>query len=288
MNRRRALLTFAIVAVLLAGSNAQETKDPSTADRPAAPVRVGPPPAGASPSALEAQGDKLRADKAYVDALDYYRAVLKKAPSAAVWNKIGITELQLSRFKEAAKSFDHASKLDAKFPEAYNNRGAVYYIVGASQQASSERAGKSVPRGARKNYRKAIKEYMKALELQNDSASYHSNLGTAYFALKEYPAAINEYAIAMQLDPEVFEHRSQTGIAAQMSSPQDRAYYSFVLARMYAKSGNSDRALQYLRKAMEDGYKDIDAVYKDQEFAALRKDPRFSELMASKPQAIPQ
>ena len=199
-----------------------------------------------------------------------------------------ITELQFGRHKDAIKSFDHAIKLDPRLAEAYNNRGAVYYIAGAQKQTLAERAGKSVPRGARKNYRKAIKEYMKALELQNDSASYHSNLGTAYFALKEYPAAINEYAIAMQLDPEVFEHRSQTGIAAQMSSPQDRAYYSFVLARMYAKSGNSDRALQYLRKAMEDGYKDIDAVYKDQEFAALRKDPRFSELMASKPQAIPQ
>jgi pentatricopeptide repeat protein len=61
-----------------------------------------------------------------------------------------------------------------------------------------------------------------------------------------------------------------------------------VVARMYAKSGNLERALQYLRKAIEDGYKDLDSVYKDQEFATLRKDPRFSELMARKPTAIPQ
>jgi hypothetical protein len=39
---------------------------------------------------------------------------------------------------------------------------------------------------------------------------------------------------------------------------------------------------------MEDGYKEIDSVYKDQEFAVLRKDPRFAELMSSKPAAIPQ
>jgi hypothetical protein len=73
-----------------------------------------------------------------------------------------------------------------------------------------------------------------------------------------------------------------------MSSPEDRAHYSFVLARMYANAGNLDRALIYLRKAIEDGYKDIDAVYKDQEFATLRQDPRFTELMNSKPQALPQ
>ena len=142
----------------------------------------------------------------------------------------------------------------------------MYYIVGAEQQTVAGRAGKSVPGGALKNYRKAVIEYQKALAIREDNASYHSNLGTAYFALREFPAAINEYVRAMQIDPGVFEHRSQTGITAQMSSPEDRAYYSFVLARIYAKAGDLDHALEYLRKAMEDGYKDIDSVYKDQEF----------------------
>jgi hypothetical protein len=39
---------------------------------------------------------------------------------------------------------------------------------------------------------------------------------------------------------------------------------------------------------MEDGYKDIKNVYKDNEFSTLRKDPRFTELMASKTPAIPE
>jgi rubrerythrin len=69
-------------------------------------------------------------------------------------------------------------------------------------------------------------------------------------------------------------------------SPQDRARYDYVLAKLYARSGSSDRSLHYLRKAMEDGYKDIKNVYRDQEFSELRKDPRFAELMASKPVAI--
>jgi len=46
--------------------------------------------------------------------------------------------------------------------------------------------------------------------------------------------------------------------------------------------------LQCLRKAMEQGYKDINMVYKDAEFSVLRKDPRFAELMATKPPAIPE
>ncbi len=50
----------------------------------------------------------------------------------------------------------------------------------------------------------------------------------------------------------------------------------------------SERSLHYLRKAMEDGYKDIKNVYKDAEFSDLRKDPRFAELMAARPVPIPE
>jgi tetratricopeptide (TPR) repeat protein len=293
MNHPKALLSIATLSICLGVSAAQQTITPEiqpprpepTTPRPA---RVGPPPRNASASELEVEADKLRAEKSYADAIDYYLAAIKKAPTAAEWNKLGITELQIGRHKDAIKAFDRAIKLEPKLAEAFNNRGAVYYIAGAQQQVAAERANKQVPHGAIKQYHKAIVEYRKALALNDESASYHSNLGTALFALKDFPEAINEYARAMQLDPDVFERRSQTGVTAHMSSPEDRAYYSFLVARMYAKAGNFDRALLYLRKAMEDGYKDFDSVYKDQEFATLRKDPRFTELMSSKPTAIPQ
>ena len=60
-----------------------------------------------------------------------------------------------------------------------------------------------------------------------------------------------------------------------------------MLARMFAHQGNLDRSLQYLRKALEEGYSKIDAVFKDEEFAGVRKDPRFAQLMAQRPQPIP-
>ena len=74
---------------------------------------------------------------------------------------------------------------------------------------------------------------------------------------------------------------------AQSGSPQDRAAFSFMIARLYAQAGNVDRSLEYLRKAMEEGYKDIKKVYTDSEFASLRTDKRFEELMSQKPQPIP-
>jgi hypothetical protein len=61
-----------------------------------------------------------------------------------------------------------------------------------------------------------------------------------------------------------------------------------VLAKLYAKMGVADRSLHYLKKAMEEGYKNIGDVYKDGEFAEIRKDPRFTELMMAKPTAVPE
>ena len=90
----------------------------------------------------------------------------------------------------------------------------------------------------------------------------------------------------MRLDPDIFERTSRAGVLAQLPSPDDRAHYDYVLAKLFAKMGIADRSLEYLRKAMEEGYKQIGNVYKDAEFTELRKDPRFTELMASKPAAI--
>jgi tetratricopeptide (TPR) repeat protein len=133
-----------------------------------------------------------------------------------------------------------------------------------------------------------VKEYRRAIALDENSASFFSNLGAALFSKKKIEPAVLAYQHAMELDPDVFERTSRAGIQAQLPSPADRAHYDYTVAKLYAKMGFSDRSLEYLRKAMEEGYKDFKNVYKDSEFAALRKDKRFTELMASKPTALPE
>jgi hypothetical protein len=60
------------------------------------------------------------------------------------------------------------------------------------------------------------------------------------------------------------------------------------MAKLYAKAGVTDRSLQHLRRALEEGYKKIDDVYKDAEFSEVRKDPRFTQLMSGHPPVIPE
>lgn len=240
-------------------------------------VQVGPPPVhraeppapGATADELEQRGDQLRTEKNYLDAIDYYEAAVKKSVGTGrVYNKMGICNLMLQRYKEAKRDLDRAIKADRDNADAYNNLGVVYYT--------------------QRDYGKAIRRYERAIKLNPEAASYYSNLGAAYFSRKQYDKAAANYAKAMELDPDVFERISRAGVQAQLPSPEDRARYDYVLAKLYAKMGVNERSLHYLKKAMEDGYKDIGDVYKDSEFAGVRKDPRFAELMAAKPTAIPE
>jgi tetratricopeptide (TPR) repeat protein len=263
-------LCLLVLLILSLPATSQQSSSPERVQvSPPTIQRVAPPPASATFDELNQSGDRLRAEKAYLDALDYYRAALKKEPnSAEVYNKVGIVELQIQRYKEARKDFERAIKSDRDFANGYNNLGAVFY--------------------EQKKYGAAIKQYKKALKLQDQVATYYCNMGAAYFAKKDFEEAGANYAKALELDPDVLERHSRTGVSAQLPSPEDRARYAFVMAKLYAKTGAIDRSLDYLRKAMEEGYKDIEQVYKDSEFAGLRKDPRFASLMEAKPMAIPE
>lgn len=262
-----ALILTGCVCLMATSAWAQSSEQVQV--RPPLIRSIDPPAPDATPAQLEARADELRSQKLYLDALDYYRAALaKNAHSSGLLNKIGITELMMQRYREAKKSFDQSIKADRKYADAYNNLGVVYY--------------------EELRYGAAVKEYRRAIALDDTSASFYSNLGAALFAKKEFDPAVLAYQRAMEIDPDVFERTSRGGVQAQLPSPGDRARYDYTVAKLYAKMGLSDRSLEYLRKAMEEGYKDFKNVYTDAEFAELRKDKRFAELVATKVPALPE
>jgi tetratricopeptide (TPR) repeat protein len=258
-------LSISPLSSRLAFSQSTE-QSPVAAPTPAQVAAPSVPDKTESASQLEAEGDALRAQKRFLDSLDFYNAALAKQPSATLWNKHGMSYLMMQRPDKAAKSFDHAIKADKQAPEGYNNRGYIEQM--------------------KKKYDKAIKYYTKAATLRPTDAVFQYNIGSAYFSDHQYAKAAQAYKAAFALDPNIFIRVSRTGIMAQSTSPEDRAAFSFMVAKMYAKAGDVDHSLEYLRKAMENGYKKINEVYTDQEFAMLRTDKRFEELMAQRPQPI--
>ncbi len=208
---------------------------------------------------LEAAADAARSQKDYFMAERYLvKAISKDRKNAVLYNKLGLTQMKDNDMQSARANFQKAAKLDSKYADALNNIGAIDYL--------------------QKNYGAAAKQFKKAVALEETRASFHVNLGAAWFGQKKLEGAINEYARALELDPMALEASSKAGVTA-LISPEERAKYSFMLAKIYAKQGDLDRCIQCLRKAKEEGYTQLANVYRDEEFASVRHDSRLSEVV---------
>jgi len=253
----RTFLLSCILAAVAVAQNPSASGFRSPTDVPAANAE--------KPSlSTETRGDIYMARKMYREAIDMYR---QGPPNSAVLaNKIGIAFHQMSQLELARKNYQRAVKLDPKYPEAINNLGTIFY--------------------AQKDYGRAIKSYKRALKLSKDSASMYSNLGSAYFGRKDYKLATECYQHALQLDPDVFERHSNFGTLMMERDVEERATFHLYMAKMYAKTGANERALIYLRKALEEGVKDRAKIPSIPEFAALKTDPAFLQLLAENPKPL--
>lgn len=234
----------------------------------------------AEPLTPEKRADIYMARKMYREAIEIYRQVEQELSArlparrtrkdddayrqtaqrlAVILNKIGIAYHQLTELETARRYYERAVKFNPQYAEAINNIGTVYY--------------------AQKSYRRAISQYRRALKISPNSASIYSNLGTAYFARRNYKEASIAYAKALELDPDVFEHRSSYGVLLQERSVEERARFHYYLAKVYAQAGMNERALLYIRKALEEGFKERQKFIEEPEFAALQELPEFQELM---------
>jgi tetratricopeptide (TPR) repeat protein len=217
-----------------------------------------------TPLSIETRGDIFMARKMYREAIDVFRE--DKSKNAVIANKIGIAYHQMQQLDNARKSYEQAIRLKPDYAEAINNLGTVYY--------------------ARKSFGRAIRYYQRALKYTPNSASIYSNLGTAYFARKKYKEAMETYQTALKLDPNVFENHGSYGVLLEERSVEERAKFHFHLAKLYAQAGRNELALQYLRKALEEGFKDKKKMEEDPDFQAMRDLPEFKELLALEPRVL--
>jgi tetratricopeptide (TPR) repeat protein len=204
----------------------------------------------------EERGDLLMVRQQYLAAIDAYR----QAPTdAQTLNKMGIAWHHLFAIDEARKSYEKALLIRPNYPEAINNLGAADFTQG--------------------DYKKAIRLYRKALKLMPHSAVIAANLGTAYFARGKYDFGLEAYQTAFRLDPTVFDADSP-GIIQGPANPGERAHQDYCIAELFAEAGKQDLALDYLRRALNAGFKDRNRLLQDTDFAQLRKTPEFAQLMA--------
>ena len=184
-----------------------------------------------------------------------------------MWDKIGIAYHQLGDLNAARKAYEHAIKLDKKYADAINNVGTVFY--------------------AEKKYRSAISRYNQALQY---CAGFRVHLEQSRHRLvrsrqiRPDDAGLHEGAPARPRGVRKARHRSApecwTG-----ASPTKPAITSKWPACTPA-SGKNELALQYLRKALEEGFKEKEKLQQAKEFAALRETQEFKDLMTLEPRVL--
>ncbi len=207
----------------------------------------------------EEKGDLDRLHNEYASALSqYYSAVRVDSNSAVLYNKMGIAELQLNERGRARRYFLRAQKLDPQYFAPLNNLGVLDLLD--------------------RRYKPSISYLKQALALDENNAHTHLNLAEAWMGLNNVDYAMTEYARALELDADVLS-ASPEGIAAQYTTPEQRARISFLIAKLYMKRGNLDGALEYLRRAKDGFYPDMSSVYKDPVFTALWDDPRLAKIV---------
>lgn len=245
------ILTIALVAVIVGFAG--------TAVGQSAPQ---PPPANLNSmtvAELEKAGDTARATKDFERAIACFETAIRKdKKNAVLYNKLGLSQLKAGDNSSARSSFEKAVKRNSKYADAVNNLGAVYFV--------------------QRNLGQATRYLKKAVALEESRPTFHVNLGAAWFGQNKLDRAMMEYRRALQLNPDALTHTANAGVAAQISTTEERARYDYMMAKIYAKLGNTEECLRCLKKAKEGGYKNIANVYKDEEFSHLRQDQRLAEI----------
>jgi len=261
MKRCFAPATLWVLFALFAAFAATLARAESPQQAPATPSLSTAQPAPPAPAPRvdltpEIRGDLAMAHQQYLQAIDAYSQVPDK--TAALWNKLGMAYHHLFAMDQARRDYQRALQLRPDYPEALNNLGAIYY--------------------AKKNYKKAIHYYEGALRFAPKSAPIYSNLGTAWFARGKVEPGIEAYRTAFALDPKVFQSGSALLVNEALPA-HDRAQQDYCLAKLFAESGKNEEAIEYLRKALDEGFTDRRKILEDQTLASLRTTPEFAQLM---------
>ncbi len=203
----------------------------------------------------EQLADALSAKGRYLLAI---RTLEQLPPTAPVWNKLGVACLHMLMFERARTSFEAAIKLNPKYPEAWNNMGTLLHSQG--------------------DWGRAEKMYKQALKLRPESPSTLKNLGTLYYAERKFKKGDAAYHEALRLDPQVLERSNGHDIQANAKG-QSAGEVHYHMALSYAQAGSYPMALQYLRKAISEGFHDRNRLLHEKDFADLRTQPVFLQMV---------
>jgi Tfp pilus assembly protein PilF len=261
------LLVFALLATGALRSLSQTFKAVSADNAGVSetvPAQYAPPQSQATGAILPTQptpedvGDALMTHQRYQAAIASYKNA--EPESANAWNKMGIAYQLMFNLEDALRCYQAALKLDRQNTHVLNNLGTIYDSL--------------------KEYQKAERYYRRALQIVPNSALVNKNLGTNLLAQHKFDKGWEAYQRALAIDPSIFERAAGLRVD-NPASAQSRGAMNYYMAKGCARTGRNERAIEYLRSALNEGFTNPKRIAADSEFASLRGVPAFEELMAA-------
>ena len=83
------------------------------------------------------------------------------------------------------------------------------------------------------------------------------------------------------MDPTILDKISNSGTIIR-TADVNLGIQNFCIAKLYVQSGQTEKALSYLLKALENGFDDYDKITKDPDFKTLAQDERLARMLPSK------
>ena len=208
----------------------------------------------------ETRANTFLARKMFDDAIiEYKKSIAIDRYNAAAINRLGMAYHQQQKLDDAERQYREAVRLNPYYLEAMNNIGSIEY--------------------SRENYERALSQYNKALKIRPNSPTIMQNIGACLFALKRYEEGTEVYQRALEIDPRLFDPSTNNFGTLVQTTQRSEPELNFHLAIVFAERGDKDRAISYLYKAVEEGFKDFGKIKEEKSFAILLEDERYARLM---------
>jgi len=207
----------------------------------------------------------------------YRKNVLKASAGILILTLMPITWIQVSHWESSITVFKHAIRVtDKKYPSfsvVHNNLG--------------------IPLVAEGKIEEAISHYKMAIKIKPDLAKAHYNLGIALVAEGKKEEAISHYKMAIKIKPDYAETYINLSAAylnkknfklslktlntlESINPNHPLLHYNF--SCYYALLGNIPKGIDSLKKAIENGYKNLQNLETDPDLENLRQNPQFNVL----------
>ncbi|MBN1782276.1 tetratricopeptide repeat protein [bacterium] len=174
------------------------------------------------------------------------------------------------------RHFDQALLLDPLYAGGHYYRGKAYYAMKAFENALEDYQWlltaypewwevyhlRGLTYGQLEKYTEALADYQVILSHAPDFLPALINRGVAHSKLGHFTEAMADYNKALSIEP-------------------DQITVHYNMACVYALQGQSAQAIESLRQILENGFRDTEAIRKDEDLSSLRDVDGFEKLLGS-------